>query len=274
MTGRLARERTGTAAATGVAARIVLAWVDCYTGGVSAETAERRRDEIHSDLWEQQADARANGRPPIAASLSIARRAVFGAPADLLWAQTQRAASRGLPAEQKAGIMNNATRLLVRWWWVLGAAVLAAWGYTMSIGQLLEPGMPYIEGTIQGLTMSTLLAAGVVLRARMPRTAGTLVVAGAATFAMLWWAPVVMALGIVVALGAAVEVVRLMARRDAGVGTLAAIGLVAVAATPIGYAALGYESGALGLMWLVLGAVGVALLIAAGAPRAHTVQPV
>jgi len=252
---------------------MVLAWVDCYTGGVSAETAERRRDEIHSDLWEQQADARANGRPPLAVSLSVARRAVFGAPADLLWVQTQRAASRGLPAEQKAGSMNNATRLLVRWWWVLGAAVLAAWGYTMSIGQLLEPGMPYIEGTIQGLTMSTLLVAGIVLRARFPRVAGTLVVAGAAAFAMLWWAPLVMAIGIVVVVGAAVEVVRLTAHRDAGLAALASVGLVAVAATPIGYAALGYDSGALGLMWFVLGDVGVALLVATGMARTPTARP-
>ena len=274
MNGQLAPERNRTVAATGVAARIVLAWVDCYTGGVSAPAAERRRDEIHSDLWEQQADARANGSPQIAVSLSIARRAVFGVPADLLWVQTQRAASRGLPAEQKARSMNTATRIAARWWWVLGAAVLAVWGYAMSVGQLLEPGMPYIEGTIQGLTMSTLLVAGIVLRAPMPRTAGTLVVAGAATFAALWWSPIVMAIGIAVVLGAGVSTVRLIAGRDAGLAVLAAVGLIAVAAVPIGYASLGFGAGAVGLMWFVLGAVGVALLIAAGAPRSHTVHPV
>ncbi|MFF2486911.1 hypothetical protein ACFVSU_10950 [Microbacterium sp. NPDC058062] len=264
MNGPTAPERTGTTAATGVAARLVLAWVDCYTNGVSAETSERRRAEIHSDLWEQQADARASERPPYAVTLSIARRAVLGAPADLLWAQTQRAASRGLPAEQKARSMNTATRLLARWWWVVGAAVLAVLIFAMSLGQLLEPGMPYLEGTIQGFTMSALLAAGVVLRARMPRTAGTLVVAGGSVCTILWWAPLIMVLGIVVVVGAAIEVVRLLAGRDAGLAVLASAGLLAVAATPVGYIGFGFDAGALGWMWFVLGAVGVALLIAVG----------
>ncbi|KHK97758.1 hypothetical protein LK09_09625 [Microbacterium mangrovi] len=267
MNGQLAPQRRRTTAATGVAARMVLAWVDCYTSGVSTQAAERRRAEIHSDLWEQQADARANGRPPSAVSLSIARRAVFGAPADLLWVRKQRAASRGLPTEQKARSMNIATRLIVRWWWAFGAALLAAWGLTQSIGQLLEPGMPYLAGTIQGLTVSTLLIAGIALRRWMPRTAAALVVAGGATFAMLTWAPVVMAIGILVVLGAGAEVVRLTAQGDPGRVAAVVGGLIAIGATPIGYAVAGHDAGAVGLLWFALGAAGVALLIAAGAHR-------
>ncbi|MFD4961142.1 hypothetical protein [Microbacterium sp. NPDC058389] len=273
MNGQQTRHGNRTAAATGVAARLVLAWVDCYTDGVSAQTAERRRDEIHSDLWEQQADAHETGRPRLAVSLSIARRAVAGVPADLLWVHTQRAASRGLPAEQKARSMNNAFRLVDRWWWVLGAAVLAAWGFAMGIGQLLEPGMPYVEGSVQAITLSALLAAGVVLRARMPRTAGALVVAGATTFAALWWMPVAMVIAVAVVIGAAVSVVRAVPRHDPLLSVLTVAGLAAVGAAPLCYVAMGYGSGALGLMWFVLAAVGTALLIAVGTPRGSAVRP-
>lgn len=259
MTGHAARERDRTTA-TGVAVRMVLAWVDCYTGWVSAEAAERRREEIHSDLWEQQADARANGAPRLTATLSIARRAAAGAPADLLWVHTQRAASRGLPAEQKARSMNNTVRLLSRWWWVLGAAVVSAWGLAMSTGQLLQPGMPYLEGTIQGFVTALLLASGVVLRARMPRTAGVLVVAGGSMYAILWWAPLVMAVAIAVVVGAAVEVLRSVPRPDVGRITLAASGLLAVGITPIGYVMVGYDAGAIGLTWFAAAAAGTALV--------------
>ena len=261
--GQIARERPGTTA-SGLAARVVLAWVDCYTGWVSAETAERRRAEISSDLWEQQADARDTGAPPFAASLSIARRAALGAPADLLWVQTQRAASRGLPAEQKARSMNTATRLLARWWWVLGAAVLAAWGFTMATGQLLQPGMPYLEGTIHAYLTSTAMVIGVVLRARMPRTAATLIAAGAVTFASLWWAPAAMIIGAAVVIGGMTEVVRRTPRLDPLRAIVAVVGVLAIGAAPMLWGLLGYESGPWGLSSFALAAVGTALVVSTG----------
>ena len=176
MTGQSTRERIGRAEATGLVAQLVRGWVEFYTGGVSAPAAERRRDEIHSDLWEQQAFARETGVPPLAVAFSVARRAVIGIPADLLWVHTERAALRSLPAEQKARTaMNSVTRFAAHWWWVLGAAVLSAIVLTMGIQQLLAPGMPYLEGTIQALTVGSLLAAGVILKAKMPRTAAALI---------------------------------------------------------------------------------------------------
>ncbi|WP_214467378.1 hypothetical protein [Microbacterium flavescens] len=270
VTGLLARERVGGAATTGIAVQLVRGWVDCYTGWVSAPAAERRRDEIHSDLWEQQAYAREIGTPPVAVAFSIARRAASGIPADLLWVHTERAALRSLPSEPKATIMNSVLRFTSRWWWVLGAAVLVAFILPMSIGQLLQPGMPYLEGTIQGFVVSALLLSGITLKARRPRTAAALVVAGAATPAVLYWAPLIMALGIAVLLGAAVDLVRRLAHRDARLASVASVGVVAIAASLIGYTVAGSNAGALGLMWSAGAIAGVATLVAVANARPAT----
>ncbi|WP_426322679.1 hypothetical protein [Microbacterium sp. E-13] len=261
MTGQPVREHTGEPTATGVAAELVRGWVELYTGWVSAPAAERRRAEIRSDLWEQQAHAREVGAPRIAVSLSIARRATLGIPADVLWVHKQRAATRSQPADKKARTMNSVTRFAARWWWALGAAVLAAVIFTMGLGQLLEPGMPYLEGSIQAIVVSFLLAAGVVLKARMPRTAAALIVAGAATPAVLWWAPLIMVLGIAVELGALADLVRRLAQGDLVLGALSAVGGLALGAAVVGYAWLGSGAGPVGLMWLAAAGVGVAILL-------------
>jgi hypothetical protein len=268
VTGQLAGERTGRVA-TGVAEQLVRGWVDFYTGWVSAETAERRRAEIHSDLWEQQAYARETGAPRIAVSLSLTRRAVTGAPADLLWVHKERAAARSLPAQQKAREMNSVQRFALRWWWALGAAVLAAVGFTMSIGQLLQPGMPYLDGTIHAFVASALVASGIVLRARLPRVATALTVGGAFSFAALWWAPVVMVIGIAVVIGAGAEFLRLLTPRDAVRTSLAVGGLLAIGIGPVGLGWAGFDAGVLGLGWLVVAAAGAAILIVVGDSRSR-----
>ncbi|MCH6230458.1 hypothetical protein MK786_06875 [Microbacterium sp. CFH 31415] len=267
VTGLLARERIGGAATTGFAVRLVRAWVGFYTGWVSAPAAERRRDEIHSDLWEQQAYAREIGTPPIAVSFSIARRAASGIPADLLWVHTERAALRSLPAEPKATIMNSVLRFSSRWWWVLGAAVLSAIILSMGIGQLLEPGMPYLEGSVQAIIVGGMLAAGVILKARMPRTAAALIVAGAATPACLWWAPIVMTIGIAVLLGSMIDLVRRFAQGDVLLGALAAVGALGVGAALVGYVWVGFDAGVTGLLWFAAAFAGVATLLAVAKAR-------
>lgn len=261
MTGQLTREHIGRAEATGLVAQLVRTWVDFYTGWVSAPAAERRRDEIHSDLWEQQTFAREMGVAPFAVAVSIARRAALGVPADLLWVRTERAALRSLPAEQKARTaMNSVTRFAAHWWWVLGAAVLSAIVLTMGIRQLLEPGMPYLEGTIQALTVGSLLAAGVILKAKMPRTAAALIAVGASSPATLYWAPIVMALGILVLLGSTVDLVRRMARNDVVLGALTAVGVLAIDATMVGYVWVGFDAGPVGLLWFA-GAIAGAVML-------------
>ncbi|WP_460776530.1 hypothetical protein [Microbacterium sp. GXF7504] len=266
MTGLRVPERTAGPGA-GFAADMVRGWVDFYTGWVSAPAAERRREEIRSDLWEQQAHAREIGTPPIAVSLSIARRAVVGIPADVLWVQNQRAAMRSRPAEQKATAMNSVGRFASRWWWALGAAVLAVVIFAQGLGQLLEPGMPYLAGSISAIVVSILLAAGVVLKARMPRTAAALIAAGASAPAILWWAPLVMIAGIAVFLGAAVDLVRRLAQRDVALGAFAGLGILAIAAAFIGYVVVANDADPVGLVWLAPALAGAAVLVVVGRAR-------
>ena len=60
--------------------RLVAAWARLYTGGLPAESAERRRLELESDVWEQLHD-------PVERHTSrmVLGRWLRGVPADLWW---------------------------------------------------------------------------------------------------------------------------------------------------------------------------------------------
>lgn len=259
MTGYAPPQRDGRDAAA-LAAGVARRWVDGYTGWVKADAAERRRDEIASDVWEQRAEATARGVRPVTVAFSIAGRVVAGIPADLLWVHAQRLAMRNQPASRKVLTMNTLGHIAARWWWAIGAAALAVLG-TIA---LLTGGSDLAR--VQVLVIVALLAAGVALRHALPRAAGTLVVVGAAIPAALVWAPWLMVLGIVTVVGAAIEVVRLtegMARR-----ILAATGLAALATAwlwvgGLGGAGTGPTDPAL---WgpIVLGVVGIVLVVVTG----------
>ena len=246
-----------------LAAAMTRRWVRGYTAWVGAEAAERRRAEIASDVWEQRADARERGAAPATAALSIAGRVVAGIPADLMWVRTQRLAMRGQPANRKVLTMNTLGHIAARWWWVLGAAVLAVIGAVAL----------FIGGAdlarMQVTVVVVALAAGVALRQVLPRAAGSLVVLGAAVPAVLIWAPWIMVIGIATLVGAAIEVVRLTkgtARR-----LLAAVGLAALAGGWVWIGGLGgvgatpTDPGLLGPILLAIG--GIALLVATGVRR-------
>jgi len=100
------------------AAALVGRWVGFYTRHLPPGSAERRRAELASDLWEQRASGRRAGGP----AFSMLRRMAAGAPADLRWRHEQLAAARGRPLEPAA---RNGWRALARGWW-LGLAGLVA----------------------------------------------------------------------------------------------------------------------------------------------------
>lgn len=62
-----------------MAAAFARGWTAVYTIGLASETRARRREEIASDLWDQQHDGAAAGAG------SVAARVVCGMPADLVW---------------------------------------------------------------------------------------------------------------------------------------------------------------------------------------------
>ncbi|MGZ8804037.1 MAG: hypothetical protein ACXWZG_01880 [Microbacterium sp.] len=253
--------RGGERDAAALAAGLTRRWVRSYTGWVGAEAAERRRAEIASDVWEQRADAREQGVAPTTAALSIAGRVVAGIPADLSWVHTQRLAMRGQPADRKARTMNTLGHIAARWWWVVGAAVLAVIGVVALVfgGDDLS--------RVQVSLIVTVLLAGIALRHFLPRTAAALIVFGSTIPAALIWAPWIMAIGIVTLIGAAIEVVRLT-RGTAG-RVLAVVGLAAVIGSWLWLGASGMADpenlGAWAPIVLIVGGIG--LLVATGTRR-------
>jgi len=256
------------------AASVARKWVCWYAGFVGTEAAERRRAEIDSDLWEQQADARQAGRRSLAVAGSIAWRVVGGMPDDLLWVRTQRLAMRGQRADRKASAMNTLGHSVARWWWVVGAAMLAALFLWIGIDNLVGEYAPLPAAAAQCFIYLTVLVVGIVLRVRAPRLSAVLIAAASLPVVMAWWAPLIVALGLVTFLGATIEVVRRSAagalpRIGAAVGTL----LVGAAAIlPV----LGLEPDpAPSVLLAVAGAVvaavaGVTLLVLT---RSHAPQP-
>ena len=67
--------------------RAATAWTTFYTRGLPDETAERRREEIASDLFEHAHEA----GPTPAQQTEVLGRVLWGIPADLSWRRAARA---------------------------------------------------------------------------------------------------------------------------------------------------------------------------------------
>jgi hypothetical protein len=209
------------------AAGLARQWVDWYTRLVGVEAAERRRAEIASDLWEQQAEAHRTGTPTWRLSLSITRRVLHGMAADLTWVRTQRSAAAGWAIP-----LHDLTRLAGRWWRAVGAVLLAACYLFVSAQALLEPGQPYLASAILAIACTALLIAGSVLSFRAPRLAGVVIAVGAAPAMLAWWAPGVAALSVLMAIRAIADVAGLTTGGGTpGRATAVAAGLVLVFAS-------------------------------------------
>lgn len=109
------------------AAALVTWWTTVYTRRLPRQVAQRRQDELASDLWEQRAHARQAGAPALLVALAILRRAIAGIPADLQWRHHQLAAARGNPIKRPSRPMLASRRhTFTRTWWLVLAALLGA----------------------------------------------------------------------------------------------------------------------------------------------------
>jgi hypothetical protein len=120
----------------------VLWWVSFYTRSVPAHTAQERRDELLSDIYEQLADGRQRNLSRGSIDRAVASRALRGVPADLSWSRKER--------QRKEKTMNTpqVTRepangpIMVRLssvgWAVL--ALVALIGFATSITELVDYG--------------------------------------------------------------------------------------------------------------------------------------
>lgn len=164
------------------AAALARWWVALYTAMVDTEVAGRRRLEVASDVWEQQA-ARRGGRGT--GTWSIVRRVVTGVPADLSWARRQRSLARAMGGASAARIAAGAA---ARWWWVVAGVGVAVVYAVATVALWLEPGRPHAEQSVVLVPAAVAICVGVMLRARGHRLAGVPIAVGALFAAMLVWA--------------------------------------------------------------------------------------
>jgi hypothetical protein len=167
-----------------LAAQLTRTWVAMYTAGLPDELACTRRDEIESDLWEQEMSGDVSNGEALA-------RLFFGMPADLSWRLTQRTA-QGVPPSPARGMFHRGGTMLrlVKERWLVGlvglfAAVTVLYGvrivFVTSSGDLLGG---LIFGVIP-VVGAMFMVAGYLDTKRSPWKGAGLMALGAATITVI-----------------------------------------------------------------------------------------
>lgn len=96
-------------------AAVARGWLRLYTAGLPPELRERREQELESDLYEHQADRRADDASTASVGLEVVGRVVRGMPADLAWRMQLEAPPMELkiPAERVTGALILALLVLI-----------------------------------------------------------------------------------------------------------------------------------------------------------------
>lgn len=121
--------------------RAVLKWVDFYSRGVPSGQGKARREELISDMYEQQADARRRGLPTGAVNRSIAFRAIRGIFADIAWGRIHNnpeVRTMATSRETKPVDRSFAAKVSAVLWAALVA--VAAIGLATSITEMIDTG--------------------------------------------------------------------------------------------------------------------------------------
>ena len=166
--------------------RAATAWTTFYTRGLPDETAERRREEIASDLFEHAHEA----GPTPAQQAEVLGRVLWGIPADLSWRRAARA-----PRERR--LVTGETMTLRKATFVAFVifALFQVWGGIGIIGN------GYWAWGLPLLIAAGLIVLGLRQRDDAPRRSTVLLIVGAAipVFSLFWMAiifvPVALLLG-------------------------------------------------------------------------------
>jgi hypothetical protein len=114
---------------------VARSWTAIYTRGLPAELAERRREEIGSDLFEHASFA---GVTP-AQQVHVLGRVLWGIPADLSWRRAARAsrerrlATGGTMTLQKSMSISATAVTAIYLWFALGFAFGGYWGSLLTL---------------------------------------------------------------------------------------------------------------------------------------------
>lgn len=166
-------------------------WVRFYTRKLPDAEAQRRREEIESDLYEHALDAGAAGVGHQRLNAEIMARLLVGVPADLSWRQATRQPQLrlALGGNSMSLSKSTSTRLL---YGLAALVVLYAWmGVAASL--FMEPEPDEISGTQKLFWMGVpaastlLLIAGLMIRSKNPRRGLHLIIAGAIGPALWFW---------------------------------------------------------------------------------------
>lgn len=167
------------------AARVVLWWVDRYTGGVPRAAGEERRSEIASDLWEQRAAS--HGGPAV--ELAILSRWVRGIPADLSWRRARRTGRRLPSARAMLRVAGWSVALVsyvfltsVHCYFATALVGLDLYGSDWEAGDVTR----YARSS--GIFLALLLVGAALLQRLPPLAVALLAVAVLGTCVTFWWA--------------------------------------------------------------------------------------
>jgi hypothetical protein len=143
-------------------------WVTLYTLGLPDETRRARRDEIASDVFEQQAEFGASAR---GLRLSIAGRALRGAPGDVMWRFEEGRAM----SQQRQTVSGRPTGVRAVWatvtqsWFTPIAVLVGVFDVFMALYVILDEGgkMPgQVIGPILLCSFAVAMFTGLWLRWR------------------------------------------------------------------------------------------------------------
>lgn len=180
---------------TYLAATLCRQWVRLYTRKLPDAEAQRRLEEIESDLFEHACDAREAGVGESRLNAEVLARVLVGVPADLSW----RRATRQEPLMRLAvgGIamsMSKSTQHRILYW-LSGLIVLYAFVWPLVAGTLSifidwdrEPSV-WAKLLFFGVPMlsTVVLVAGLIIHSKNPRRGLPFIVAGAIGPAVWVW---------------------------------------------------------------------------------------
>ena len=117
------------------AAWVCRRWVWVYTRKLPADHAQRRREEIESDLFEHATEAQRAGVDRLRLDAEVLARVLVGVPADLTWRRATRGpqqrlalggSTMSLSTSTSNRLLNILGGIVIAWvlFWTVGAAVL------------------------------------------------------------------------------------------------------------------------------------------------------
>jgi hypothetical protein len=152
------------------------AWVRLYTAGLPAETRDRRRREIESDLFEELAAGAGASPAP-----SVAGRFVRGVPADVAW-RIERSMHADTDDELIATWHGGLAALLV----VAIAVTSLIYAVLHTFGYFGDDHRVYAVMQVGLMIGSLVLLRGLTLTGESPRAGGALVVVVGLGMAFMW----------------------------------------------------------------------------------------